>query len=89
MNERIQELMYQAGVREDLVDNLKDEVEVLTYIARPQDIQKFAELIVQECVDQIIEKGTDPIDWMPSQVGIRPEYVEMAQQIKRHFKIDS
>lgn len=89
MNERIQELMYQAGVQEDLVDNLKDEVEVLTYIARPQDMQKFAELIVQECVDQIIEKGTDWMDWMPSQQGIRPEYVAMAQQIKQHFKIDS
>jgi hypothetical protein len=52
MNERIKELAEQAGVREDLVDNLKDEVEVLTYIARPQDIQKFAELIVRECANR-------------------------------------
>jgi hypothetical protein len=50
MNERIKELALQAGVQEDLVDHLKDEVEVLTYIARPQDIQKFAELIVKECM---------------------------------------
>jgi hypothetical protein len=51
MNERIRELAEQAGIQEDLVDNLKDEVEVLTYIARPQDIQKFAELIVRECAE--------------------------------------
>ena len=51
MNERIKELAEQAGIQEDLVDNLKDEVEVLTYIARPQDIQKFAELIVRECAE--------------------------------------
>jgi hypothetical protein len=49
MNERIKELAEQAGIQEDLVDNLKDEVEVLTYIARPQDIQKFAELIIRKC----------------------------------------
>ena len=47
--ERIKELAKEAGIQEDLVDHLKDEVEVLTYIARPQDIQKFAELIVAEC----------------------------------------
>jgi hypothetical protein len=52
MNERIKELAEQAGIQEDLVDNLKDEVEVLTYIARPQDIQKFAELIIKECANR-------------------------------------
>ena len=48
MNHRIKELAEQSGIQEDLVDHLKDEVEVLTYIARPQDIQKIAELIVEE-----------------------------------------
>lgn len=61
MNELIKELAEQSGVREDLVDNLKDEVEVLTYIARPQDIQKFAELIVRECIVQIqLSTARDP-----------------------------
>lgn len=50
MNGRIKELAEQAGIQEDLVDNLKDEVEVLTYIARPQDIQKFAELIQMDTI---------------------------------------
>jgi hypothetical protein len=50
--ERIKELAKEAGIQEDLVDHLKDEVEVLTYIARPQDIQKFAELLVEECAQR-------------------------------------
>lgn len=80
MNERINELAVAAGGHE---------VAPYDFLFRQQDMQKFIELIVQECVDQIIEKGTDWIDWKPSQPGIRPEYVEMAEQIKRHFKIDS
>jgi acetylornithine deacetylase/succinyl-diaminopimelate desuccinylase-like protein len=60
MNERIRELAEQSGIQEDLVDHLKDEVEVLTYIARPQDIQKFAELIIKECADWIKNTESDP-----------------------------
>lgn len=55
--QKIRELVEQAGIQEDLVDHLKDEVEVLTYIARPQDIQKFAELIIRECADQCTTEG--------------------------------
>ena len=64
MNERIKELAEQAGIQEDLVDNLKDEVEVLTYIARPQDIQKFAELIVRECDKYVAERYDVCEPWM-------------------------
>ena len=80
MNALIKELAEQSGVREDLVDNLKDEVEVLTYIARPQDIQKFAELIVRECIDKIENEAsqyTEPV-WA----------VELVNDIKEHFEIE-
>ena len=50
--------------------------------------EKFAELIVRECADQIIAKGTDWIDFAPSQTGVRPEYWDMAQQIKEHFGVE-
>ena len=53
MNKRIKELVEQSGIQEDLVDHLKDEVEVLTYIARPQDIERFAESIVRECIERV------------------------------------
>jgi sarcosine oxidase delta subunit len=50
--------------------------------------EKFAELIVQECAEQIIAKGTDWVDFAPSQTGVRPEYWNMAQQIKQHFGVE-
>jgi hypothetical protein len=52
MNSKIKLLAEQAGIQEDLVDHLKDEVEVLTYIARPQDIERFFESIVRECANR-------------------------------------
>ena len=50
--------------------------------------EKFAELIVRECVEQIVAKGTDWVDFAPSQTGVRPEYWDMAQQIKQHFGVE-
>ena len=52
------------------------------------DPEKFAELIVRECAEQIIAKGTDWVDFAPSQTGVRPEYWDMAQQIKQHFGVE-
>ena len=52
------------------------------------NVEKFAELIVRECADQIISKGTDWVDFAPSQTGVRPEYWNMAQQIKQHFGVE-
>ena len=51
-------------------------------------VERFAELIVKECAEQIIAKGTDWVDFAPSQTGVRPEYWDMAQQIKQHFGIE-
>ena len=50
--------------------------------------EKFAELIVRECAEQIVAKGTDWVDFAPSQTGVRPEYWDMAQQIKQHFGVE-
>ena len=55
--------------------------------ATEQEI-KFAELIVKECAEQIIAKGTDWVDFAPSQTGVRQEYWDMAQQIKQHFGVE-
>jgi hypothetical protein len=76
MNERIRELAREAGL--------------LAYNPEgpPTKLEKFAELIVRECADQIISKGTDWVDFAPSQTGVRPEYWDMAQQIKQHFGVE-
>jgi hypothetical protein len=79
MNERIKELAEQAG----FIDRGTNHTAYMNF-----DHEKFAELIVRECADQIISKGTDWVDFAPSQTGVRPEYWNMAQQIKEHFGVE-
>ena len=79
MNERIRQLAEQATTYHN--GGLGTEIELF-------DKEKFAELIVRECAEQIIAKGTDWVDFAPSQTGVRPEYWDMAQQIKQHFGVE-
>jgi hypothetical protein len=82
--DKIKELAEQAGIQEDLVDHLKDEVEVLTYIARPQDIQKFAELIVRECIKCIqLTTARDPQHTVQYK-----QSVGHLHRIREHFGIE-
>ena len=80
MNERIKEFAKQAwpGLPSHWWDS-RDGAEA---------VEKFAELIVRECAEQIVAKGTDWVDFAPSQTGVRPEYWAMAQQIKQHFGVE-
>ena len=50
--------------------------------------RKFAELLIRECADLIVAKGSDQVDFDPSQTGVRPEYWDMAQHIKQHFGVE-
>ena len=82
MNDRIQALWKQAGGHYD-GGNQHTWPEYTI-----DDPEKFAELIVRECAEQIIAKGTDWVDFAPSQTGVRPEYWNMAQQIKQHLGVE-
>ena len=82
MNDQIQQLWSQAGGHYD-GGNQHTWPEYTI-----DDPEKFAELIVRECAEQIIAKGTDWVDFAPSQTGVRPEYWDMAQQIKQHFGVE-
>jgi len=68
MNERIQELAVQAGFLN------KDE----------ESIEYFAELIVQECVEQILTGvRTNPPEAAP------PELIQtLVRRIQRHFGVE-
>ena len=79
MNDLIKKLAEQAG----FIDRGTNHTAYMNF-----DHEKFAELIVRECVEQIIAKGTDWVDFAPSQTGVRPEYWDMAQQIKQHFGVE-
>ena len=90
MNERIRELHIQAQQHafNEPIDIENCTVEDIKGFSQ-QVYEKFAELIVRECAEQIIAKGTDWVDFAPSQTGVRPEYWDMAQQIKEHFGVKS
>jgi len=88
MNKQIKELTKRAGfvLWKNEAWNPGDTVD---WSCRYDDeLEKFAELIVKECAEQIISKGTDWVDFAPSQTGVRPEYWNMAQQIKQHFGVE-
>ena len=55
MNERIKELAEQAGLEFD--NDLALEPEPISYTTQ-KDLEKFAELIVRECVQVCADRGT-------------------------------
>ena len=75
MNERIRELAEQAGAVFEKTNGLND---------CPQDslvddeIQKFAELIVRECAEQVITGPNGPAHYA----------VEAAIRLKKHFGVE-
>ena len=85
MNERIRELAEQAGITTNIDTDYfeRDINKWVDYFS-----EKFAELMIKECSEQIMLKGTDWMDWAPSQQAVRPEYVAMAEHIKQHFGVE-
>ena len=81
MNQPLEDLMYESGLT---ADGCWDQLDQYDRDA----IVRLSYMIVERCSELIIERGTDRIDWMPSQLGIRPEYVEMAEHIKQYFGVD-
>jgi len=86
MKEQIKQLAEQAGLYVDL--NGRPWPRAMSAEESEAAYKKFAELIVKECAEQIIAKGTDWVDFAPSQTGVRPEYWDMAQQIREHFGVE-
>lgn len=84
MNEKIKEL-YQQAVMHGFNNRFTETPGMAIKPLQEVFVEKFAELIVDECIKQIIEKGTDWVDFAPSQTGVRPEVWAMAQHIKKHF----
>jgi hypothetical protein len=68
MNERIRELADEAGIYKL---NLSDETEYWI-------MEKFAELIVQECIEQVITGPNGPAHYA----------VEAALRLKKHFGVE-
>ena len=77
MNQRIKELFLQAGFHPPVVKRMGDEYK----------FEKFAELIVKECLEQIytvtIDNPTD--DW---DQGYDSGLYQAAETIKEHFGVE-
>ena len=81
MNERIRELAEQAGIlKEQTVKAkiVKNEDGTWTSILEYPDLEKFAELIVQECIEQVITGPNGPAHYA----------VEAALRLKKHFGVE-
>lgn len=79
MNDRIQELAKQAGIRQEIV--VKDSI---TYLREMPELEKFAELIVADCITQILKESKwywDKEDFDSS------DAIRMAaRRVHEHFK---
>ena len=73
MNERIKELATEVGISVDYLTNTKQIVL----------IEKFAELIVRECIG-VVEGGSFLHEQAPTAIFAR----ECSGAIKRHFGVD-
>ena len=74
MNERIRELHSQCKVC--------DNGTVLYF-----DYEKFAELIVKECMNIVENHPIDPAD-MPYNMRIIPYMIEVQEKMKLHFGVE-
>ena len=86
MNERIQTLAKQAGVvwKEQLPRFTNTNNPIDFPVSANRDLEKFAELIVEECVQACINKGKT------YEVKLAGEYQSaiFADAIKQHFGIN-
>lgn len=71
MNEKIKEIMKECYV--PLVERLDDNV---------YDMEKFAELIIQECIDVVLDSDTSP------KMIVHEPYRTIMNNIVEHFGIE-
>jgi hypothetical protein len=76
MNERIRKLAEQAGF---------DAVSMVSFDIK-EDLEKFAELIVQECVDRVTSKANGWGDM--TGFAIKESILDCAKDLKEHFGVE-
>jgi hypothetical protein len=74
MNERIRQLAVQAGIL------LRQKDFSYFWVESAEDIEKFAQLIIEECMEQVWYSREDGINGNVSQV--------IKDRIKQHFGVE-
>jgi hypothetical protein len=78
MNERIKELMEQAGLHDFVVESMGID----------EEMNKFAELIVRECLDIASEVRGEPATDTYFVIGYDRACEKMIDGIKEHFGVE-
>ena len=78
MNERIKELMEQAGLYDFVIESM----------GINEEMEKFAELIVKECIKSAQPIGEYPIDGTWIEKSYWEGCSDAAEQIKEHFGVE-
>ena len=81
MNERIKELAEQAKLKTELWNNPEPFVIYKEDVNYPGGLEKFAQLIINECIDII-----SPYTVKMSRPG--EEYLHPINEIKKHFGVE-
>ena len=88
MNERIKELMWDAGLNSNYVEGFDS--------IYSEQLEKFAELIVRECINQVLEEKVSQ-DWIDKEDDIEDRcylrgnnggIVDAVIRIKQHFGVE-
>ena len=86
MNERIQELVLQANPASKKIYE-SDNWEYNCAAWCTQDVEKFAELIVRECIEVFSKDLPDPTS-PDYQLGSLPEVVNRVCAVAEHFGVE-
>lgn len=87
MNERIRELAEQANIRFGRMAILDGDPRGMARFVTYSKFEKFAELIVQECVT-ICEQQRTKILQNPNDPSWTEHLAEVQTNIKQHFKVE-
>ena len=88
MNERIKKLMWDAGLNSNYVEGFDS--------IYSEQLEKFAELIVRECINQVLEEKVSQ-DWIDKEDDIEDRcylrgnnggIVDAVIRIKQHFGVE-
>ena len=85
MNERIIKIGLESGML-NYVDNETPRHYFLSGHADEQDLEKFAELIVRECVNRVTTKANGWGDM--TGFAIKESILDCAKDLKKHFGVE-
>ena len=89
MNERIRELAEKAGMTEGRFERYKgQDCNLKGYSMLPDEMEKFAELIVRDCLDIAFEVRGKPATDTHYVIGYDRACEKMISGIREHFGVE-